>query len=407
MAANRDSERPPRFELGPIRPPNEGSDRSLLIRATRHCPWNRCHFCNTYKGLRFQYRSAAEVSGDIDIAAAIAERLQAASWRLGSGGRIDEAVFRAAIETNPDYASDAVPYDELALRFQCLSNVGNWLNAGAATVFLQDADSLIMRTPDSLAVLAHLRAVFPSVQRVTSYARSHTARRKPPDDLRRLHEAGIARVHVGLESGCDAVLAMMDKGVTAAGQVEAGLKLKTAGISVSEYVMPGLGGRRLSERHALDTAAVLNAIEPDYIRLRTLVVRPDTPLYERAARGEFDAASEDEVVAEIRLLVESVRCRSYLVSDQMSNLLWEVEGQLPDDKPAILETIDAYRRLDAAARLRLRLERRLRSFVGVYGSLTPELAAQVETARQRLADDGDAAAPTVEAAIAGLKRGFV
>jgi radical SAM superfamily enzyme YgiQ (UPF0313 family) len=267
------------FELGPIRPPSEGQDRSLLLRATRNCPWNRCLFCNTYKGQRFEYRGVAEIKVDIDAARAIANELKATSWRMGGGGRVSTEVVSMLMRSNPQvYSRGQVEAEALNARLHSLGVVANWLSSGARTVFLQDANTLIMRTPELVEVLRYLKEVFPSIERVTSYARSKTVARKSAQEMGELHQAGLSRLHIGLESGCDEVLAYMEKGVSAEEHIRAGRQVMEAGISLSEYVMPGLGGRRWSEKHALETARVLSQISPDFIRLRSLVLRRNLPL---------------------------------------------------------------------------------------------------------------------------------
>ena len=396
------------FELGPIRPPSEGQDRSLLLRATRNCPWNRCLFCNTYKGQRFEYRGVAEIKVDIDAARAIANELKATSWRMGGGGRVTTEVVSMLMRSNPQvYSRGQVEAEALNARLHSLGVVANWLSSGARTVFLQDANTLIMRTPELVEVLRYLKETFPSMERVTSYARSKTAARKSAQEMGELHQAGLSRLHIGLESGCDEVLAYMEKGVSAEEHILGGRRVVEAGISLSEYVMPGLGGRRWSEKHALETARVLNQIGPDFIRLRSLVLRRNMPLQERYESGDFELLSEDEVVDEIRLLIENLDCHSYLASDQMSNLLVELEGKLPEDKPDMLETIARYKAMPFMERLKFRLERRARSYLAVYGAMEPPLSQKLEEALSALRLGSPEAAAKVETAVAALKQGFV
>ncbi|MBN2362388.1 MAG: radical SAM protein, partial [Deltaproteobacteria bacterium] len=211
------------FEQGPIRPPSEAS--SLLVRVSRNCPWNRCAFCPVYKGQRFSLRSAEEVLADLDA-------------------------MREALGAGP------VP----------------------RTAFLQDANPLLTRPDDLVRIVEGIRERFPEVERITAYARAHTLVHRGAGDLRRIREAGLDRLHVGLESGCDEVLALISKGATRGQQIEAGQRAKQAGFELSEYVMPGLGGSRLSAAHADDTASALVAIQPDFVRLRTTSAVPGTEL---------------------------------------------------------------------------------------------------------------------------------
>lgn len=396
------------FEIGPIRPPSEGRDHSLLIRATRNCPWNRCRFCNVYKGQRFQYRAVDEIRDDIEVARALAEELKTASWQLGLGGKMDRAVLNAVMNSNADQCVvDSPDRDVLELRSSCLVNVANWLASGGQTVFLQDADTLIMRTPELVEVLKHLRVSFPSIMRVTSYARAKTLSRKSVDELGELQRAGLSRLHVGLESGADEVLGYMEKGVTPAEQIKAGRAVMKAGITLSEYVMPGLGGKKWSDRHALESARVLNQIDPDFIRLRSLAVRKGSPLYEQMSSGDFQIPTEDEMVAEIGVLIEGLDCRSRVTSDQMSNLLWEVEGQLPQDKQGMLATISRYLSMRPMERLRFCLERRRRSFFSIYGGLSPEVQELVQRATEAIESESPDAAERVGEAVVTMKQGFM
>jgi hypothetical protein len=195
--------------------------------------------------------------------------------------------------------------------------------------------------------------------------------------------------------------------VTGDQHIAAGQRVKAAGIELSEYVMPGLGGRRWSRQHALDSARVLNAIDPDFIRLRSLIVRADSGLAQRAATADFEELSEDEVVDEIGLFIEQLDCHAMLASDQMSNLLMEVEGQLPADKPKILARIARYKSMAPLDRLSLRLQRRLRSYLAVRGSLEPAIDEQVEAAARAIETEAPDAAAQVDRAIAMLKQRFV
>jgi radical SAM superfamily enzyme YgiQ (UPF0313 family) len=292
------------YEVGPIRPPSEAG--SLLIRATRNCPWNKCEFCPTYKQVQFEKRPVEDILRDIDRAAA--------------------------------YHDD---------RFQ--------------TAFLQDANSLVMRTPDLVKVISHLKEKFPSVRRVTSYARARTAARKTVEELKQLHEAGLSRLHIGLESGYDALLEYMKKGVTSELAIEAGQKVKQSGISLCFYVVLGLGGRLRLEgeetwrQHALETARVLNAVDPNYIRVRTLAIREGMPLYDKLLSGEFEKASDAEVVREEGLLIENLEVTSHFVSDHSTNVLMDVRGKLPEDKEHMLSIIRQYLELSEEEQLNFRL----------------------------------------------------
>jgi radical SAM superfamily enzyme YgiQ (UPF0313 family) len=215
-----------------------------------------------------------------------------------------------------------------------------------------------MRTPELIQVITFLRQTFPRLNRVTSYARSHTSARKSLEELKELKDAGLDRIHTGLESGCDFVLAYMQKGCTAEHHIKGGVKVVQAGISLCEYVMPGLGGRKMSQEHVRETAKVLNEINPDYIRLRSLHVHHIMPLWSKIQDGDFELQTEDEVVEEIGNFINNLEVTSYLKSDHILNLLMEVEGKMPEDKEKCLNIINQYLSLPEEERLNFRLGRR-------------------------------------------------
>ena len=211
-------------------------------------------------------------------------------------------------------------------------NVALWLYGGSASAFLQDANSIIMSTPDLLRVVSHLMQTFPDLQRITSYGRSRNAAKKSSEEFTQIREAGLSRIHIGLESGCDEVLDQVQKGCTADHHIKGGRAVVEAGIELSEYVMPGLGGRRWSGSHVRETARVLNEIDPDFIRIRSFQAYEAMPMWQQIEHGGFELLREDEVVEEIGALIERLECHSVVKSDHMMNILMEVEGKLPEDK---------------------------------------------------------------------------
>jgi len=227
-------------------------------------------------------------------------------------------------------------------------------------------------------VLEFLREKFPTISRVTTYSRSRTVARKSLESLRRIRTAGLDRVHIGLETGYDPLLKLMKKGVSAAQQIDAGRKLLEAGMELSEYVMPGLGGREMWREHAVATADVLNRINPHFIRLRSLRVPRRVPLHGKLVDGSFTMQTDDGVAAEIKLFIEHLDgITSTVASDHIMNLLEEVSGKLPEDKPAMLAVIRRYQELEDTDRLIYRAGRR----GGTYRSLD-DLGADPATYRQ-------------------------
>lgn len=317
--------------VGPIRPPSEAY--SLLIRVTKNCPWNRCEFCSVFKGERFELRTVEEVKEDILVARKQVDDIRRRAEQSGYG------------------VGDIARYSGIL-----------WLqNDGVSSAFLQDSNTPIMKTEPLVEIVEFLCEVFPTLERVCSYARGKTIAKKKAEELRRLREAGLSRLHIGLETGDDELLAYVQKGATADEMVQAGRKAVEAGFELSEYVMPGLGGRERWEQHAKNTARVLNEINPHFIRLRTLHLIPGIPLYEKAERGEFHVNSIEGVLIEIRRFIEDLDVTSELItSDFAFNFfMGEVDGKLPEDKGKLLKSID-----QALTRWRSRGEPKRNPFLG-------------------------------------------
>jgi radical SAM superfamily enzyme YgiQ (UPF0313 family) len=298
--------------IGPIRPPSEA--HSLLIRVTENCPWNRCEFCSVYKGQKFRVRPVEEVKADIIAARGLADEVSELAERAGYG-----------------------------IRNVARLNGILWLeDDGVRSAFLQDSDSLVVKTEQLAEIIEFLCETFPALDRVCSYVRGKTLSRKKPEELHRLREAGLSRLHVGLETGDDELLAYVNKGATAEEMVQGGKKAVEAGFEVSEYVMPGLGGRERWQQHAQDSARVLNEINPRFIRLRSFRPVPRTPMYEKALQEEYHVQSVVGILEEIRAFVEGLEVTSELITSDfaINSYMGEIDGRLPEDKERLLDSID-------------------------------------------------------------------
>jgi len=342
--------RPVSFELGPSRPPSEA--RSLLLRLTRGCPWHRCEFCSSHRTKKFELRSVKEIKRDIDAAKDIYDQIKNISQHIA---------FKNDITKAAAFIYDNSPTEGFRV-------VAQWIYFGEKSIFLQDADSLIMKTSDMVEVLTHIKKAFPQVERITSYGRLKTAAKKTLDEMKQIHAAGLVRLHVGLESGCDEILEYVKKGTNSKYHIRGGRNAVDSGVSLCTYIVPGLGGKRWTKEHACETARVLNEINPGYIRLRSLAIREDIPLYKKWASGEFELLSDDETVEEIKELIQKLDVTSYLASDHIENLLREVDGKLPEDKDKIINIIKSYQGLSYEKRLNFQLGQRS----GIYTTLSDQ-----------------------------------
>jgi hypothetical protein len=327
------------FEQGPIRPPSEAY--SLLIRVNRNCPWNRCTFCSIYKKKKFSLRPVADVIHDIDTVRRFVDALQdpgaAAGSLLRSQAPGDEQAFAAA---------------------------RHWLAGGMESVFLQDADGLVVRPENLIRILRHIKTSFPGVKRITCYARSDSVARIDDRTLGDIAAAGLNRIHVGMETASDTLLGLVRKGLTKETHVSAGIKVKSAGIELSEYVLSGLGGRELSREHALETADALNRINPDFIRFRSLHIRDTLNLFAGGEGHGYEWASDLVLAREILTLIEHLDgITSRIASDHSYNLLQEIDGILPRDKERLLGVLRTFIDMEPGKRVLFQVGKRSGHFV--------------------------------------------
>jgi hypothetical protein len=350
------------FEQGPIRPPSEAY--SLLIRITRNCPWNHCTFCPVYKNEKFSIRPVEHVIKDIDAVSGHVDALRRMSDAHGEIPRQDI-----------ELCANGLNFKDRAAFHAAL----NWFACGMRSIFLQDANSLIINPHDLVAILHHLKERFPWIDRITSYARSHTIARISDENMAAIGKAGLNRIHIGLESGADEVLKRVKKGVDKASQIIAGKKVKNAGIELSEYVMPGLGGEELSELHARETADALNQINPDFIRLRTLAIPNSVPLFEDFISGRFQKLTDYLTAKEILLFLECLDgITSAIKSDHILNLFQDLEGKLPGEKTAMMGIIQNFLNLDPRQRMLYQVGRRTGLLNRQSDLDNPRLASKVD-----------------------------
>jgi radical SAM superfamily enzyme YgiQ (UPF0313 family) len=271
-----------RYE-GPIyRPPSEAD--SLLIQATVGCPHNRCTFCLVYKdGPKYKVREIREIKEDLQEAA-------------------------------DDYGQHI------------------------RTIFFPAGNTIAMKTADLAEICCYAHSLFPRLERITVYGSSQYIHKKGATEMKELAEAGLSRIHVGLESGDDHILKQILKGTNSQQQIEAGKMVMDAGIELSLYVILGIGGQTGSRSHALETARVLNRISPHFIRLRTFVPKVGTPLLQDINDRKFKMAGPHDILHETALLISELRVNSYLASDHYTNYL-NIEGQLPQASEELLEKI--------------------------------------------------------------------
>jgi radical SAM superfamily enzyme YgiQ (UPF0313 family) len=331
------------FEVGPIRPPSEAE--SLLIRVSRNCPWNKCRFCGLYKGTSFSIRPKEHILKDIDLVKQCVDMIKDYKSSMADDKKKNLDEFTDNLGESGMWA-----YQSAIM----------WIRSGMKSVFIQDANSMVIKADDMVDILNYLRKVFPNIERITTYARSHTIARMGENDLKRIAEAGLNRIHIGMESGCDKVLQLVEKGVVKEQHVAAGQKVMRTGIELSEYYMPGLGGLEYLEENAIESADALNQINPDFIRIRTLAVPKKTLLHEDYENGVFKRTTDVDMVRELLIFIKNLDgISSTIKSDHILNLITEVEGKLPEDKEKMVSALEKFLSLGEEDQMIYRIGRRM------------------------------------------------
>ncbi len=264
-----------------IRPPSEAY--SLLLQVTVGCSHNRCTFCETYKDKKFRIKSIEEIAEDIR-----------------------EASLYRRVER----------------------------------VFLCDGDALIIPQEKLKEILRMIKEQIRGVERISTYGNAKSALKKSVEELRELRELGLSMVYLGVETGSEDLLREIHKGVTVAQTIEAGRRIKQAGMILSVTVILGLGGIERSQEHALETAKILTAIDPDYVGALTLMLIPGTPIYEQYKSGKLPQPDQFGYLRELSLIIANADFTNcFFTANHASNYL-PIRARLPQEKEQIVDTVN-------------------------------------------------------------------
>lgn len=267
-----------------FRPPSEAN--SLILQVTNGCSWNKCTYCDMYT----QPQKRFSVKPEEDVL----KEIEWAGQHLGSVRR----------------------------------------------VFLADGDAIALPTQRLLNILNAIREHLPNVSRVSSYCSPRNVGKKPVADLKILHEAGLGLVYMGAESGDDMVLQSINKGDTYLSTVDALNKLADADIRRSVMLINGLAGARFSEQHALNSARLANATQPEYLASLVINLPHGEARFQKGFNGQFEKMAQPGLFRELYQLVGALELKSTIFrSDHASNQL-VLKGVLGKDKQKLLAQIE-------------------------------------------------------------------
>lgn len=271
-----------RYEGTLYRPPSEAY--SLIVQATIGCSHNSCSFCSMYKNKTFRIRPIKEIIED---------------------------------------------FKEARKRYSRVEKV-----------FLADGDALIINTGDLITILQNIKSLFPECKRVGVYGSPKSILGKSNEELTFLKDQGLGIIYLGIESGSDKILKDIHKGVTSKEIIEAGKKVREAGIALSVTLISGLGGREDTVEHAIESANIINAINPNYLGILTLMIEEGTELQLKIASGEFSLLSPREVMEEMKVFLENIEVKDTVFRSNHASNYINLGGVLSEEKNKILKEID-------------------------------------------------------------------
>lgn len=270
------------YEGTVYRPPSEAY--SLIIQVTVGCAHNKCSFCSMYKDKKFRIKNTEEVYKD-----------------LYEARKLYKSVKR---------------------------------------IFLADGDAFVLPFEQLKNVLNKIKELFPECERVSSYAAPKDVLRKSKEEITVLNELGLKMLYMGIESGSDSILKDINKGVTSSDIIEAGKKAKDGGMKLSVTLISGIGGRDKWMENAIESAKVINAVEPDYLGTLTLMVEPNTLIYEAVKSGKFQILNPDEAMLEMRELIKNIKVTNCIFRSNHASNYMPIGGNLSKDKEKLIKLID-------------------------------------------------------------------
>ncbi len=285
-----------KYDMPLFRPPSEAF--SLILQVTIGCSHNACTFCGMYKMKKFRVREWDEIEADILEVSAVAR--------------------------------------------------------DAERIFLADGNALAMEKGKMLRLLKKLYGTFPSLKRVTAYAGPGDLLDKTVGELKEIRDSGLSMVYLGVESGSDDILKEVKKGVDSAGMARAGLRAREAGLALSVTVLTGLGGRSKSRENAVETAVLLNKMQPGYIGALTYTPTPDTVLYDRIKKGEFSVLEPLDNLRELHWMLENLELENCLFRCNHASNYLPLKGKLPEDRDRLTALLGDV--VDNPGRYRLKSE---------------------------------------------------
>ena len=271
-----------KYEGSIYRPPSEA--RSLIVQVAVGCAHNKCTFCSMYKDKSFRIKSWEEIKEDLDE------------------------------------ARETYRYIK--------------------RIFLADGDALVLPAKKLIQILDYIKEIFPECERVGIYAAPKDILLKSEEDLKALKESGLGIVYIGIESGDDQILKDIEKGVSSSEIISSGQKLKAAQIPISITLISGIGGKEKTKEHAIQSARVVNRINPEYVSFLTLMLEEGTPLYEDWQNDKFSLLSPKEALEEIRLFIENTDLKGSIFRANHASNYISLGGILNEEKDELLKNID-------------------------------------------------------------------
>ncbi|MEG1480869.1 radical SAM protein [Clostridium sp.] len=271
------------YDMPLYRPPSEGN--SLIIQVTLGCAHNKCTFCSMYKSKKFKIKPLEVIKREID-------------------------------EFRNEYGS-------------------------VDRIFLADGDALIIKMDTLREIMIYINEVFKECERITMYASPKSIIEKTEEELKELKSLKLKMVYMGLESGSAEILEDINKGATRDEIIKASKKIRASGILLSATVIAGVGGKKKSYIHAVETGKAISDISPDYASVLSLMIEPGTEMYNNIKSGKFETLNGIEILEEIKLMIQNIETTSKIIfrSNHASNYV-SLKGELMEDRDRLIKDID-------------------------------------------------------------------
>lgn len=256
---------------------------SFMLPIMVGCSYNRCRFCNLFRHLKYRELSFEQIEKEL--------------------ARVKE------VGGNP------------------------------RKIFLGDGNAFAQKTERLMQILEMIRRYFPECEEINMDATVTSILKRSDAELEAFYKLGVRHLYLGIESGLDDVLALMEKEHDQGQAYEAIGRLHQAGMIYDAHIMTGVAGKGRGMENAYALAEFLNRTRPAHVVNFSMFLHKEVPLYQNILDGSFIPASERDNLEEERRLIELLTAD--ILYDGFHDFIeFRVRGRFPKDKERMLARLD-------------------------------------------------------------------